>query len=139
MQPVNPKPFLKGLVNHRVGVKLKFNSTEYRGTLVSTDNYFNLQLNEAEEFVAGVSHGTLGEIFIRCNNVLYIRGAAELRRLCSSSLHTSIFTYALYCNTISFYSTRIAYFFLFSCFILFYFSSFFLPLDFPRMTNSVEK
>ena len=73
MQPVNPKPFLKGLVNHRVGVKLKFNSTEYRGTLVSTDNYFNLQLNEAEEFVAGVSHGTLGEIFIRCNNVLYIR------------------------------------------------------------------
>ncbi|CAI1786389.1 hypothetical protein SEUBUCD646_0P04420 [Saccharomyces eubayanus] len=73
MQPVNPKPFLKGLVNHRVGVKLKFNNTEYRGTLVSTDNYFNLQLEDTEEFVAGVSHGVLGEIFIRCNNVLYVR------------------------------------------------------------------
>ncbi|OBZ86921.1 Small nuclear ribonucleoprotein F [Choanephora cucurbitarum] len=34
----------------------------------------NLQLANTEEFQNGVSVGTLGEVLIRCNNVLYIRG-----------------------------------------------------------------
>lgn len=39
---------------------------------MSSDNYFNLQLNEAEEIVEGKNKGKVGEIFIRCNNVLWI-------------------------------------------------------------------
>lgn len=55
-----------------VVVTLKFNKTQYKGVLVSTDNYFNLQLKDAEEYVAGVPKGKLGDLFIRCNNVLYV-------------------------------------------------------------------
>lgn len=32
-----------------------------------------MQLTNAEEVVAGESRGELGEILIRCNNILYIR------------------------------------------------------------------
>ena len=59
-------------MNHRIIVTLKFNNTQYRGTLISTDNYFNIQLKDAEEWVQGESKGVVGEIFIRCNNVLWI-------------------------------------------------------------------
>lgn len=34
-----------------------------------------LKLGNAEEIENGKSNGALGEIFIRCNNVLYIRSA----------------------------------------------------------------
>lgn len=37
----------------------------------------NLQLASTEEYVDGKLTGTLGEVFIRCNNVLYIRGAPD--------------------------------------------------------------
>ena len=40
--------------------------------MVSTDNYFNLQLKNAEEFINDESKGVIGDIFIRCNNVLWI-------------------------------------------------------------------
>lgn len=40
----------------------------------STDNYMNLQLLNTEEFVDGKSTGALGEVLIRCNNVLWISG-----------------------------------------------------------------
>lgn len=59
-------------MNHRIIVTLKFNNTQYRGTLISTDNYFNIQLKDAEEWIQGESKGVVGEIFIRCNNVLWI-------------------------------------------------------------------
>ncbi|CCE64828.1 hypothetical protein TPHA_0I03270 [Tetrapisispora phaffii CBS 4417] len=72
LQPVNPKPFLRDLIGKKIVVKLKFNKTEYIGTLKSLDNYFNLQLDAAEEVIDGVSKGTIGDIFIRCNNVLYV-------------------------------------------------------------------
>lgn len=70
--PINPKPFLRGLIDKRVVVTLKFNKTKYKGILVSTDNYFNLQLKNAEEFINDESKGVIGDIFIRCNNVLWI-------------------------------------------------------------------
>lgn len=72
--PVNPKPFLNGLTGKSVLVKLKW-GLEYKGFLVSTDGYMNLQLVNTEEFQDGKSNGALGEVFIRCNNVLYIREA----------------------------------------------------------------
>ena len=71
---VNPKPFLASLVGHRVEVKLKWGQ-EYRGNLVSTDSYINVQLEGAEGMKGGVSAGLLGEVLIRCNNILYIRAA----------------------------------------------------------------
>ncbi|POV97139.1 hypothetical protein PSHT_10328 [Puccinia striiformis] len=45
---------------------------EYKGYLVSVDNYMNLQLANTEEYQNGQSVGSLGEVFIRCNNVLYV-------------------------------------------------------------------
>eukprot|EP00884_Botryococcus_braunii_P012694 jgi/Botrbrau1/21425/Bobra.0216s0040.1 len=74
--PVNPKPFLNDLTGKAVIVKLKW-GMEYKGYLVSVDSYMNLQLANTEEFVDGASTGVLGEILIRCNNVLYLRGVPE--------------------------------------------------------------
>ncbi|EFJ45780.1 hypothetical protein VOLCADRAFT_109863 [Volvox carteri f. nagariensis] len=74
--PVNPKPFLQDLTGKQVIVKLKW-GMEYKGYLVSTDAYMNLQLASTEEFIDGQFTGQLGEVLIRCNNVLYLRGVPE--------------------------------------------------------------
>ncbi|CAL9059493.1 unnamed protein product [Musa banksii] len=74
--PVNPKPFLNNLTGKPVIVKLKW-GMEYKGYLVSVDSYMNLQLANTEEYVDGQFTGNLGEILIRCNNVLYLRGVPE--------------------------------------------------------------
>ncbi|XP_056693039.1 probable small nuclear ribonucleoprotein F isoform X2 [Spinacia oleracea] len=50
---------------------------EYKGYLVSVDGYMNLQLANTEEYIEGQKTGDLGEILIRCNNVLYLRGVPE--------------------------------------------------------------
>ncbi|KAJ2696017.1 U6 snRNA-associated Sm-like protein LSm6, partial [Coemansia spiralis] len=71
--PVNPRPFLQSLVSKPVVVRLKWGQ-EYKGVLVSTDQYMNVQLADAEEFQDGNSLGQLsGELLVRCNNVLYVR------------------------------------------------------------------
>ncbi|CDU18007.1 hypothetical protein YYC_04529 [Plasmodium yoelii 17X] len=70
--PLNPKPFLNSLVGNRVIIKLKW-GMEYKGNLKSFDAYMNIRLTSAEEWIRGEYKGTLGEIFLRCNNVLYIR------------------------------------------------------------------
>lgn len=74
--PINPKPFLNSLTGKPVMVKLKWGQ-EYKGYLVSVDGYMNLQLANTEEHIAGQQTGNLGEVLIRCNNVLYIRGVEE--------------------------------------------------------------
>ncbi|KAI3661686.1 hypothetical protein MP638_002938 [Amoeboaphelidium occidentale] len=71
-QPVNPKPFLSELTGKPVAVKLKW-GMEYKGFLTSTDSYLNLKLDNCEEILDGAVTGKLGQVFIRCNNVLYIR------------------------------------------------------------------
>ena len=76
MMPLNPKPFLNGLTGKAVLVKLKW-GMEYKGYLVSVDGYMNLQLANTEEYIDGNCTGNLGEILIRCNNVLYIRGVED--------------------------------------------------------------
>ena len=96
--PVNPKPFLNSLTGKSVMVKLKWGH-EYKGKtklyqyphninkivdikiyslislgyLVATDGYMNLQLANTEEYIDGAQTGNLGEVLVRCNNVLYIR------------------------------------------------------------------
>ncbi|XP_031626175.1 small nuclear ribonucleoprotein F [Contarinia nasturtii] len=74
--PINPKPFLNGLTGKAVQVKLKWGH-EYRGYLVSVDGYMNMQLANTEEYIDGQSTGHLGEVLIRCNNVLYISGISD--------------------------------------------------------------
>mmetsp|Transcript_61305 Transcript_61305/g.150866 ORF Transcript_61305/g.150866 Transcript_61305/m.150866 type:complete len:81 (+) Transcript_61305:77-319(+) len=76
LQPVNPKPFLTELTGHPVIVKLKW-GMEYKGALVSVDSYMNLQLVNTEEYIDNTCQGNLGEVLIRCNNVLYVRKAPE--------------------------------------------------------------
>lgn len=73
---LNPKPFLNGLTGKAVIVKLKW-GMEYRGYLVSVDSYMNVQLANTEEYIDGKLAGSLGEILIRCNNILYIREVPE--------------------------------------------------------------
>ncbi|KAI8913611.1 small nuclear ribonucleoprotein F [Gorgonomyces haynaldii] len=70
--PVNPKPFLNDLTGNPVLVKLKW-GMEYKGVLTSTDSYMNMLLSNTEEFVDGTSQGLLGEVLIRCNNILYVK------------------------------------------------------------------
>mmetsp|Transcript_19811 Transcript_19811/g.64410 ORF Transcript_19811/g.64410 Transcript_19811/m.64410 type:complete len:88 (-) Transcript_19811:372-635(-) len=74
--PINPKPFLQSLTGKQVIVKLKW-GMEYKGYLVSVDAYMNLQLASTEEYVDDAYTGNLGEVLIRCNNVMYLRGAPE--------------------------------------------------------------
>ena len=73
---VNPKPFLNDLTSKPVIVKLKW-GMEYRGYLVSVDSYMNLQLASTEEYIDGAFAGNLGEVLIRCNNVMYLRGVPD--------------------------------------------------------------
>lgn len=74
--PKNPKPFLNTLIGKFVIVKLKWGQ-EYRGDLVSTDEYLNVQLVNCKEFIRGKFVDALGEVMIRNNNILYIRGGDE--------------------------------------------------------------
>lgn len=65
-------------VDKDIVVRLKWGQTEYKGRLVSVDLYMNIQLSHTEEFVDGVSSGTLGQVLIRCNNVLWIGKASDV-------------------------------------------------------------
>jgi len=73
---VNPKPFLADLTGKTVRVRLKWGQ-EYRGVLASSDAYMNLRLDKTDEFIDGNFAGFLGEVLIRCNNVLFIRAAED--------------------------------------------------------------
>ena len=54
----------------------------FQGFLVSSDGYMNLQLANTEEFIDGAPTGNLGEVLVRCNNVLYIRCGNINRKAC---------------------------------------------------------
>jgi small nuclear ribonucleoprotein F len=73
---VNPKPFLADLTGKIVRVRLKW-GMEYQGKLESSDAYMNLQLLKTEEYIDGTLAGYLGEVLIRCNNVLYVKAAED--------------------------------------------------------------
>ncbi|KAF2162635.1 hypothetical protein M409DRAFT_26877 [Zasmidium cellare ATCC 36951] len=75
--PLNPRPMLQSLVDNDVTIRIKWGQ-EYTGRLVSVDSYMNLQLSGAEEWREGENLGGLGQVLIRCNNVLWIsaKGAA---------------------------------------------------------------
>jgi len=64
------------LTGKAVKVKLKW-GMEYSGKLESADAYMNLQLTGTEEFIDGQFAGFLGEVLVRCNNVLYIQAVPK--------------------------------------------------------------
>lgn len=78
--PMNPKPFLNSLVGKPVMVKLKWGH-EYKGFLVSTDGYMNLQLASTEEFIDGSCTGALGEVLVRYGSQIDLRNLANKRRI----------------------------------------------------------
>ena len=73
---MKPKLFLNGITGKAIMVKLKWGH-EYKGYLVSVDTDMNLQLAQTEEFIDGNFTGKLGEVLVRCINVLYVRGCEE--------------------------------------------------------------
>lgn len=68
---VNPRPFISQCVGKEVCVRLKWN-IEYSGTLVSSDEHFNFELRDAQERVGDAVH-PVGDVVVRCNNVLFLR------------------------------------------------------------------
>ena len=68
----NPLKTLQRSVNNKILVRLK-TGHEYIGRLIETDAYMNLVLSEAEELEDGESVARFGEIFIRGNNILFIK------------------------------------------------------------------
>lgn len=60
------------LTGKTIKVRLKW-GMEYQGKLESADEYMNLQLSNCEEFIDAQFAGFLGEVLIRCNNVLYVQ------------------------------------------------------------------
>ena len=68
---INPKPFLRTLQGKKVTVKLKW-GIEYKGELINFDKYMNLYLQRTEEWIKNEKIGFLGEIIIRCNNILFV-------------------------------------------------------------------
>ena len=73
---MKPKLFLNGITGKAIMVKLKWGH-EYKGYLVSVDTDMNLQLAQTEEFIDGNFTGKIGEVLVRCINVLYVRGCEE--------------------------------------------------------------
>lgn len=71
---------LQSLINELVIIRLKWGQTEYKGRLISVDSYMNIQLSGTEEFIDGKSTGSLGQVLIRCNNVLWISAAKGLKQ-----------------------------------------------------------
>jgi small nuclear ribonucleoprotein (snRNP)-like protein len=65
-QPQHTPRLTRRSVDKDIVVRLKWGQTEYKGRLVSVDLYMNIQLANTEEFVDGVSSGTLGQVLIRC-------------------------------------------------------------------------
>ncbi len=45
----------------------------FAGFLAGVDSYMNIKLSAAEEWVNDTLSGPLGDVLIRCNNVLYVR------------------------------------------------------------------
>ena len=94
--PLNPRPYINELVGKKILVRLKWGVT-YTGSstnvssrrrcftgcslclgaLASVDQYMNVQLGNAVEYIDEQNKGPLGDILIRCNNILYISGIEE--------------------------------------------------------------
>lgn len=69
---VDPLKLLNQSKNNSVLIRLK-DGKEYKGFLVETDSYMNLVLSKAEEIRDDKPIAKFGEMFIRGNNILFIK------------------------------------------------------------------
>ena len=72
MTTKRPLEILQRSIESEIIIRLKDN-TEYIGILVETDSYMNMILADAKEIHDGEMVARFGEIFIRGNNILYIK------------------------------------------------------------------
>lgn len=69
---LHPAPFLSSMIDHEIVVRLKW-GMEYVGTLVSFDTRMNIHLKDCQEWSKGNLEANIGDLLIRCNNILHIR------------------------------------------------------------------
>jgi small nuclear ribonucleoprotein len=72
----NPLRSLQKRLNDNILIRLK-DGTEYKGKLKEYDNFMNVILTDASEFVNKEETSKFEEIFVRGNNVLFIIPDAE--------------------------------------------------------------
>lgn len=72
-RPINT---LMRSLNQTVIVKLK-NNLAYKGRMMRCDNYMNITLEGASEFSNSTLVANYGNVFIRGNNILFIRLHAD--------------------------------------------------------------
>ncbi len=76
MSERNPLKTLIKPVNSIVLIRLK-DGTEYQGRLKRCDSYMNLIVENATELYDGEPVSKYGEIFVRGNNILFIKPEAD--------------------------------------------------------------
>ena len=72
----NPLTILQNAQNSIILLRLK-DGTEYRGLLKEIDAYMNMILEDATELLEGMPVAKYNEIFIRGNNLLFIKPDAS--------------------------------------------------------------
>ncbi|MHA1914030.1 MAG: LSM domain-containing protein [Promethearchaeota archaeon] len=72
----NPLQILQNAQNSIILLRLK-DGTEYRGLLKEIDAYMNMILEDATELLEGTPVAKYNEIFIRGNNLLFIKPDAS--------------------------------------------------------------
>ena len=72
----NPLNILQAAQNSEILLRLK-DGTEYRGLLKEIDAYMNMILEDATEIMDGSPVAKYNEIFIRGNNLLFIKPDAS--------------------------------------------------------------
>lgn len=72
----NPIHVLQNAQNSQILLRLK-DGTEYKGLLKEIDAYMNMILEEALELIDGSPVARYNEIFIRGNNLLFIKPDAS--------------------------------------------------------------
>lgn len=72
----NPLKVLNNSINSIILIRLK-DGTEYKGRLKECDSYMNMIIENAKEMIDGNDVAKYNEIFIRGNNVLFIKPNAE--------------------------------------------------------------
>ncbi|TKJ27831.1 MAG: Sm ribonucleo [Promethearchaeota archaeon Loki_b31] len=72
----NPLAILQNAQNSQILLRLK-DGTEYKGLLKEIDAYMNMILEDATEIMEGSPVAKYNEIFIRGNNLLFIKPDAN--------------------------------------------------------------
>lgn len=72
----NPLTILQNAQNSEILLRLK-DGTEYKGLLKEIDAYMNMILEDATEIMEGSPVAKYNEIFIRGNNLLFIKPDAN--------------------------------------------------------------